>query len=410
MLRQDINIYLSGGESNTDPTASLGGAKSSTKIVSKEATALSTLTGVVIDVIDAAAPDGDAYFDYAQSSTQLRWHSYGNSYGDYIDIGSDGNYDLLDSAGYYVSVTVTTASLPSADTTDTTTISSVYNKLFDTVTKSDAYSGMTDYRAFYIANDVDTESDYLLQPQLVTTTTQDVKDSGTVSSGTSTTLSDNSKSWTANAYTNYFVRIIGGTGAGQVRSIVSNTTDTLTVTTAWDTQPDTTSNYQIASSVIEFGLEDIYYEESIGTGDGSTTAFSGTLTNSPVLSGQIEITDGNETFTDWDGDGTLTGSAGGTGSITYSSGAWSVTFNTAPSNGTTIKAYYTKQMQSVTNESTEPASITWTFPVDAAPLELYTTYDYLRGKGFSQAVWARRRIYKAFDSTATYGIYISGRY
>ena len=102
------------------------------------------------------------------------------------------------------------------------------------------------------------------------------------------------------------------------------------------------------------GFEDIYYEESLGTGDGSTTAFSGTLSHTPVIPGNIQITDTSETFTDWDGDGTMTGSAGGTGSITYSNGSWSVTFNTAPANGQAIKAYYCKEMSTITNETTVP--------------------------------------------------------
>jgi hypothetical protein len=67
---------------------------------------------------------------------------------------------------------------------------------------------------------------------------------GTTSSATGTTLVDTTKSWTVNGYANFQVRIVSGTGAGQVRSITSNTATTLTVPT-WTITPDATSVYQI---------------------------------------------------------------------------------------------------------------------------------------------------------------------
>lgn len=64
---------------------------------------------------------------------------------------------------------------------------------------------------------------------------------------TSTTLKDTSKSWTVNYFSTYShrVRIITGTGEGQVRAITSNTADTLTVSPSWSVTPDTTSRYVI---------------------------------------------------------------------------------------------------------------------------------------------------------------------
>lgn len=53
------------------------------------------------------------------------------------------------------------------------------------------------------------------------------------------------KTWTVNQWTNYQVRILSGTGAGQVRTIASNTATTLTVSAAWTTIPDATSVYVI---------------------------------------------------------------------------------------------------------------------------------------------------------------------
>lgn len=81
--------------------------------------------------------------------------------------------------------------------------------------------------------------------------------------------------------------------------------------------------------------------ESIGTGDGLTKTFSGTLSqiSSVRTVFGLSITDGTETFTD-DYSGVLTGSLGGTGTINYTTGAYSVTFNTAPANLQAITADY----------------------------------------------------------------------
>jgi len=81
--------------------------------------------------------------------------------------------------------------------------------------------------------------------------------------------------------------------------------------------------------------------ESIGTGDGTATDFSGTLSYTPIVPGSVTVTDGNETFTD-NGDGTLTGSAGGSGTINYYTGAISVSFASAPSSGADISVSYTQ--------------------------------------------------------------------
>lgn len=54
---------------------------------------------------------------------------------------------------------------------------------------------------------------------------------------TSTTLQDTSKTWTTNFYSNYSVKIVSGTGAGQIRTISSNTANTLTVSSAWTVTP-----------------------------------------------------------------------------------------------------------------------------------------------------------------------------
>lgn len=81
--------------------------------------------------------------------------------------------------------------------------------------------------------------------------------------------------------------------------------------------------------------------EAHGNGDGATKTFAGTLS---ALTGKrtgfgIQFTDTVESFVD-DYMGNLTGTLGGTGTINYSTGAYSITFSTAPVNLAPITATY----------------------------------------------------------------------
>lgn len=68
---------------------------------------------------------------------------------------------------------------------------------------------------------------------------------GTATAGGASTITNSGKSWATNQWTNYQIRITGGTGAGQIRTISSNTGTVITVSSAWTTQPDTSSTYSI---------------------------------------------------------------------------------------------------------------------------------------------------------------------
>lgn len=78
--------------------------------------------------------------------------------------------------------------------------------------------------------------------------------------------------------------------------------------------------------------------ESVGTGDGSDTTFSGTLAHPYVVGRSLSIvcSSPSVTLTD-DGNGLLTGT-GGSGTINYSTGAWAVTYDVAPVLAATIIA------------------------------------------------------------------------
>ena len=68
---------------------------------------------------------------------------------------------------------------------------------------------------------------------------------GTATAGGASTLTNSAKTWTTNQWANSQIRIVSGTGAGQIRTIASNTGTVLTTSAAWTTAPDATSVYNI---------------------------------------------------------------------------------------------------------------------------------------------------------------------
>ncbi len=77
-------------------------------------------------------------------------------------------------------------------------------------------------------------------------------DGGIVTAATATTLSDTVRTgigptFIDNEWTGGTVLITSGTGSGQVRTIGSNTSQSVTVTSSWATTPDTTSRYRLSA-------------------------------------------------------------------------------------------------------------------------------------------------------------------
>ncbi len=72
---------------------------------------------------------------------------------------------------------------------------------------------------------------------------------GTATAGAASTVTlEAGKTFLLNQWTNFQIRIISGTGAGQIRTIASNTagaSPVVTVSAAWTTNPDATSVYRI---------------------------------------------------------------------------------------------------------------------------------------------------------------------
>ena len=73
-------------------------------------------------------------------------------------------------------------------------------------------------------------------------------DSGVATAGGNATLTDSTKGWgaTGDILAGFLVKLIGGTGIGQIRQIASHTATVLTVSLAWTTNPSTDSQYLIS--------------------------------------------------------------------------------------------------------------------------------------------------------------------
>lgn len=100
------------------------------------------------------------------------------------------------------------------------------------------------------------------------------------------------------------------------------------------------------SQVLDRNYSSEYTESVIGTGTGAQTLFSAILKWTPIRpnSGtdngiRVTVKAGAEILYD-NGSGALSGVAGGTGTINYTTGAISVTFNAAPANDVPVQVLY----------------------------------------------------------------------
>jgi len=112
------------------------------------------------------------------------------------------------------------------------------------------------------------------------------RQTGTASAGGATSISmPTGVTWTAGALNGGAVRIVSGTGAGQTRTITSNSgasPDVLTVP-AWTTNPDSTSKYEVywqSSSTVPGNLT----RASKTPSSSSVVVADGTLTWAPAMS------------------------------------------------------------------------------------------------------------------------------
>lgn len=124
------------------------------------------------------------------------------------------------------------------------------------------------------------------------------------------------------------------------------------------TLPDNYINFEPPATMDELLLEwyqepESFYQnnpqnisrQTIGTGDGATTAFNTTAGTFPILPSTLVITDDTEVFEDTNTTWTtsnvnITGSLGGVATVNYVTGAVTVSFTTAPATGQNIYLSY----------------------------------------------------------------------
>lgn len=89
---------------------------------------------------------------------------------------------------------------------------------------------------------------------------------GTATSGAASTITDTSKAFAVNSLAGQWVHIVGGTGAGQARLIVSNTATALTVNPNWTTNPAAGSQYRVTTvNTIKAALDEVMaYTPAVG--------------------------------------------------------------------------------------------------------------------------------------------------
>lgn len=102
-------------------------------------------------------------------------------------------------------------------------------------------------------------------------------DTGTATGAAARTLTASAKTWAIDRYTNYQIRITGGTGIGQRRRIVGNTASTIYVDIPWTVTPSTDSTFSIMGDTDKIYL----------AGNASSAVFKYSVENDQWFTGPI---------------------------------------------------------------------------------------------------------------------------
>ena len=105
---------------------------------------------------------------------------------------------------------------------------------------------------------------------------------GTATGGTSTTMTGTFSDICSTDCDIYGVYLTGGTGSGQFRRMDDLTTATLTVDTAWDTNPDATTTYRIEKDSDDAIAEDSEFWNEDASYDGTSGVGKGVLASRPA--------------------------------------------------------------------------------------------------------------------------------
>jgi len=177
----------------------------------------------------------------------------------------------------------------------------------------------------------------------------------------------------------------------------------------WNRDKDKTGLY---GSYIDLQNSTVYTTVTAEAIAGSGTGRSGTLafkaSGAKRVCFGVTFTDGTETFTD-NYDGTLTGSAGGTGTINYATGAYDITFNAS---AVTVTSTYQWQdftahgLADFTKSATRLAGEGFQFPQDEGGDAILNVLIGQDGAYYSiKSQSAYRLAIEAVDTNATNDVY-----
>ena len=152
MGAKNIDVFLSGGSSNTDPNASLGGIISTTKLFGQlPAYDTTIIAGVtLLDAVNLLSVE----LTFVLATKLLSIKEIGEPLAAItVDVSVDGEYILTTPDGLTeLSVSVVNASLPVADATVTVTATNIMHNLFDAVSSANSQVGDINYRHVYLKN------------------------------------------------------------------------------------------------------------------------------------------------------------------------------------------------------------------------------------------------------------------
>ena len=151
---EDYILYYTGGGSNSTPSASIGDAVSTARVLNQSASALTLVTGVVIDDATGNTP-GIGTLAFTLSGKFLTWTPYAGSAGTPVAVGASGKFFIQGggTGAGGLCVTVTDANLPSGNVSDSVTIANQTQKMFENLTKAETLAGVTKYRCFAVMNE-----------------------------------------------------------------------------------------------------------------------------------------------------------------------------------------------------------------------------------------------------------------
>lgn len=248
---------------------------------------MNTSGQIIFGIQDTAATDA---FDDSVTSTQNfadgQWHHFvANNTDTAICLYIDGRLAVVCDTALAATLTLDAAGQLFTIGADLTTAGGV--NFWDGDIDDIQFSGIGATTTDSI-NQAMVRKQFLEGRNALTRSTAVVVDATTVSS---TTIGDSGESWVINQFAGQIVEITGGTGVGQTRRVVSNTATTLTVSPAWTTTPDTTSDFELNPEVLYGGSNvvtsigtyeqplgesrEVYVGTSDGSDGGGVTALNG---------------------------------------------------------------------------------------------------------------------------------------